>query len=213
YIGEQILQRINVLENQANYTKALELCELLASMAPFTSIANEKIKTIENKNIFIDLCKERRLVEAFAMIEANYEIYSLQECKKLYEDFKSSAKTAFKSAVEGNGESVLNALRDYLNIETFRDKIASLLKIAYLAEFKLKVSSNEAQSINWEETFRYYIERYGKDEELKQVAEELGLIDVLEGISFDGNSRGYLTTMTAISLLCIDNRPLQSYQD
>ncbi len=214
YIGEQILQRINALENQANYAKALELCGLLASMVPFASIANEKIKTIENKNAFIDLYKERRLVEAFAMIEANYELYSLQESKNLYDEFKSSVKVAFEYALKGEGESALNALAEYLNVETFRDKIASLLKVAYLAEFKLNAPSaeNETQNINWRESFRHYIDRYGKDEELKQVAENLGLLDVLEGISYEGNPKGYLNTIVAISLLCIDNQPLQSYE-
>ncbi|WP_104722350.1 WD40 repeat domain-containing protein [Helicobacter mesocricetorum] len=215
YIGEQILQRINALENQANYNKALELCELLASMVPFTNIANEKIKTIENKNHFTELCKERRLIEAFAMIEANYELYSLQECKSLYSDFKSVAKVAFESAVNGDGESVLHTLSDYLGIETFRDKIASLMKIAYLAEFKLHAPSDEKEgpNIDWRETFRHYIQRYGKDEELKQVAESLGLTDVLESISDDGNPKGYLTVIVAISLLSIDNTPLQSYEE
>lgn len=107
YIGEQILQRINALENQANYAKALELCGLLASMVPFASIANEKIKTIENKNAFIDLYKERRLVEAFAMIEANYELYSLQESKNLYDEFKSSVKVAFEYALKGEENLLL----------------------------------------------------------------------------------------------------------
>ncbi len=121
---------------------------------------------------------------------------------------------AFEYALKGEGESALNALAEYLNVETFRDKIASLLKVAYLAEFKLNAPSaeNETQNINWRESFRHYIDRYGKDEELKQVAENLGLLDVLEGISYEGNPKGYLNTIVAISLLCIDNQPLQSYE-
>ncbi|WP_416827388.1 WD40 repeat domain-containing protein, partial [Helicobacter ganmani] len=48
-IGDQIAQRVNACENQNDYTKALEICKLLASMSPFKTLADEKAKTIQIK--------------------------------------------------------------------------------------------------------------------------------------------------------------------
>ena len=60
---------------------------------------------------------------------------------------------------------------------------------------------------------QYYIERYGKDEELKKLVGEIGLQRELDAIPFDGNAKGYLTTIIADSLLSIDDKPLQQHDE
>lgn len=214
-IGDQIAQRVNACENQNDYTKALEICKLLASMSPFKTLADEKAKTIQIKLDFAQACKERKLADAFKMAETYFELRSMPEYKKLYDDFKRYEKIAFGFAATGNGKATLDNLKDYLYIEYWRDKIAAILKIAYLSEFMLNAPGKEGAQpdICWKETFQYYIERYGKDEEIKKLANEIGLQDVLDSIPFDGNPKGYLTTIVADSLLCIDNQPLHQHEE
>ncbi|TLD87303.1 WD40 repeat domain-containing protein [Helicobacter sp. MIT 05-5294] len=212
-IGDQIAQRVNAYENQNDYTKALEICKLLASMSPFKSLADEKARTIQIKLEFAQACKERKLADAFKMAETYFELRSMPEYKKLYDDFKRYEKIAFGFATAGNGKATLDNLKEYLYIEYWRDKIAAILKIAYLSEFMLNApgKSGAQPDICWRETFQYYIERYGKDEEIKKLSDEIGLRDVLDSIPFDGNPKGYLTTIVADSLLCIDNQPLHQH--
>ena len=214
-IGDQIAQHVNACENQNDYTKALEICKLLASMSPFKTLADEKAKTIQIKLDFAQACKERKLADAFKMAETYFELRSMPEYKKLYDDFKRYEKIAFGFAATGNGKATLDNLKDYLYIEYWRDKIAAILKIAYLSEFMLNAPGKEGAQpdICWKETFQYYIERYGKDEEIKKLANEIGLQDVLDSIPFDGNPKGYLTTIVADSLLCIDNQPLHQHEE
>lgn len=178
-IGDQIAQRVNACENQNDYTKALEICKLLASMSPFKTLADEKAKTIQIKLDFAQACKERKLADAFKMAETYFELRSMPEYKKLYDDFKRYEKIAFGFAATGNGKATLDNLKDYLYIEYWRDKIAAILKIAYLSEFMLNAPGKEGAQpdICWKETFQYYIERYGKDEEIKKLANEIGLQD------------------------------------
>lgn len=213
-IGEQIMQRINALENQGEYQKAHDVCKLLASMIPFKSVANDKLKSLKLKLEFIQAYSENKLSELFAMAESNYELRSLNECRKIYDDFKTKEKLAFSFASKGKGKEVLDTLKEYLYIECWRDKIASILKLAYLSEFMLNApgKAGAIEGISWKETFQYYIERYSKDEEIKKIAEEMGLIDVLNSIPFEGNREGYLSAIVADSLLSIDDKPLVQHE-
>ena len=213
-IGEQIMQRINVLENQGDYQKANDVCKLLASMIPFKAVANDKLKILKLKLEFMQAYNENKLSELFAMAESNYELRSLSECRKLYDDFKAKEKIAFSFASKGKGKEALDSLKEYLYIECWRHKIASILKLAYLSEFILNAPGKVGaiEGISWKETFQYYIERYSKDEEIKKIAEEMGLIDVLDSIPFEGNREGYLSTIVADSLLSIDDKPLSQYE-
>ena len=214
-IGDQIIQRVNALENQNNFAKALEVCKLLASMAPFKNEAGAKIKIIQLKQEFAEACKNRKLIDAFKMAESYYELRSMPEYKKLYETFKKCEKIAINAASTGNGKLALDSLKDYLHIECWVDKIAAILKIAYLAEFANNAPGKEGaiENISWKETLQYYIERYGKDEELKKLVGEIGLQAELDAIPFDGNPKGYLTTIVADSLLSIDDKPLQQHDE
>ncbi|TLD81233.1 WD40 repeat domain-containing protein [Helicobacter sp. MIT 11-5569] len=214
-IGDQIIQRVNALENQNEFVKALEVCKLLASMAPFKNAASSKVKIIQLKQDFAQACKEHKLSEAFKMAEEYYELRSMPEYKILYDTFKKQEKIAFNFAAIGNGKDTLDSLKDYLHIECWVDKIAAILKIAYLAEFAKNAPGKEGaqENISWKETFQYYIERYGKDEELKKVVSEMGLQAELDSIPFDGNPKGYLTTIIADSLLSIDDQPLHQHEE
>ena len=214
-IGDQIIQRVNALENQNDFAKALEVCKLLASMAPFKNEAGAKIKIIQLKQEFAEACKNRKLIDAFKMAESYYELRSMPEYKKLYETFKKCEKIAINAASTGNGKLALDSLKDYLHIECWVDKIAAILKIAYLAEFANNAPGKEGaiENISWKETLQYYIERYGKDEELKKLVGEIGLQAELDAIPFDGNPKGYLTTIVADSLLSIDDKPLQQHDE
>lgn len=214
-IGDQIIQRVNALENQNEFGKAIEVCKLLASMAPFRDAASAKVKIIQLKQDFAQACREHKLSEAFKLAEEHYELRSMPEYKILYDTFKQHEKIAFSFAVAGNGKGVLDNLKDYLHIECWVDKIAAILKIAYLAEFTKNAPGKEGaiENVSWKETFQYYIERYGKDEELKKVASEIGLQDELNSISSEGNSKGYLTAIIADSLLSIDDQPLNQHEE
>ena len=98
-------------------------------------------------------------------------------------------------------------IKEYLNIKCWQDKIASILKIAYLNEF-IQNAYQGSQNINWKESFEYYIKRYGKDEELKKIATEMGLENILKSIPQEGNPQGYLSVSLAESLLCINEQSL-----
>ena len=114
-IGDQIIQRVNALENQNDFAKALEVCKLLASMAPFKNEAGAKIKIIQLKQEFAEACKNRKLIDAFKMAESYYELRSMPEYKKLYETFKKCEKIAINAASTGNGKLALDSLKDYYN--------------------------------------------------------------------------------------------------
>ncbi|RAX52580.1 WD40 repeat domain-containing protein [Helicobacter sp. 11-8110] len=206
-VGNQIMQRISALENQNELHKALEVCKLLNAMFPFRNIANEKSKLIQLKQEFSQYCTSKQLSKAFEMAEEHFELHSMLEYKILYDDFKAKSKIAFGFASNGDGKGVIDTLKEYLNIKCWQDKIASILKIAYLNEF-IQNAYQGSQNINWKESFEYYIECYGKDEELKKIATEMGLENILKSIPQEGNPQGYLSVSLAESLLCINEQSL-----
>ncbi|MDD6055646.1 MAG: WD40 repeat domain-containing protein [Helicobacter sp.] len=214
-IGDQIMQRVNACENQNDFAKANEICKLLSSMVPFREVATQKAKILQIKQEFATACQNRKLAEAFKLAETHDILRSTEEYKNLYSTFKQCEKNALTFASAGNGKGALDNLRDYLHIEYWQDKIAAILKVAYLKEFALNAPNKEGalDNISWKETFQYYIERYGKDEELKKVAEEMGLTSVLNEIPFEGNAKGYLNQIIADSLLSIDNQPLHQHEE
>ena len=176
-------------------------------MFPFRNIANEKSKLIQLKQEFSQYCTSKQLSKAFEMAEEHFELHSMLEYKILYDDFKAKSKIAFGFASNGDGKGVIDTLKEYLNIKCWQDKIASILKIAYLNEF-IQNAYQGSQNINWKESFEYYIKRYGKDEELKKIATEMGLENILKSIPQEGNPQGYLSVSLAESLLCINEQSL-----
>lgn len=217
FIGEQIMQKVALLEDSGDYVRALEVCKILSSMPPFRQIANDKAERIKIKQEFLNAIKEHKLAQAFILAEEHPEFKGLKEGKALYENFKNKTKIALGCANAGDGKATLDCLKEYLYIDLWKDKIASILKIAYLNEFlahspKKEAQNKEEENISWEETFGYYIERYGKDEELKKVAQEMGLEAIVDKIPLDGNAKGYLTAIIADSLISIDNQPLQEHK-
>lgn len=190
-IGEQLLDKISILEVQRDFQKALEFAKVLSSMSPFKLAATEKTKGIEKKINFLDAYKKKDIQKAFYLIESSPELKALPEFVELNEAFNKIAQKAYDFAFAGDAANALKILNDYLPIKYWSEKIGAIMKTAYLNEIKNFAASEEANKADWSKTLIDFIERFGKNDEIEKICEITGLKKYLDAINSKGNIMGY----------------------
>lgn len=200
-IGEQFLEKMSQLENAKNFQKALEVGKILTTLIPFRKMAMERSKLIEKKMAFLEAYEKKDVQLAYHLIEGAPDLKSLPEFIALNERFKELSEEAYKKAFSGFSKEALDQLSDYLEVAYWEDKIASIMNVAYLNEIR-NCSEAIKEATDWGKTLSYYIDRFGKNDELEKVCGMKGLKEHLGNIDSKGDPSGYrhcsyLTTILA----------------
>ena len=111
------------------------------------------------------------------------------EFKVACADFDKSYESAKKWSLKGRADRVIASFGEYINVEYWVDRIAILIKQAYLEEIKNSVS--DFDEIDWERTLTRYIERFSADEELERILIKFKLKNKLDQLEVRGDMRGY----------------------
>lgn len=191
-VGEQLIERISVFEGKEEFRKAIEFGKVLANMAPFKHLAIERIRFIERKISFLEAFKEKDYVKAYAIVEASSDLKALPQFSDLLDLFKECSHKALDCAFLGDPKGAYSSLEEYHNVTYWKDKIGSIMKIAYLNEIKNATSNYQDDDIDWVRTFNFYIDRYGKDDEIERISQEIKKSFVLDSINDKGDVAGYL---------------------
>ena len=193
FLGQQIVQRIALLENEKNFEKAIELAKFLGMLAPFKNLALERVKLIEKKRAFLEVLNAKELKKAYALADSEESLRALPEFIKLLEEFSMLHERAYALAYRGNSKDTLALLEEYLEIPYWQEKIASTMRIAYLYEIKTLSKKLAPKEVEWGRSLEGYVERFGKDDELATVCEACGLKQYFDEITSTGDPHGYQT--------------------
>lgn len=184
--GESTLTKITTLEQNGEYQKALKLSESIVDFIPFQKNLSQIVEALKAKIAFVEYVEKDLEFEAYKLIEERVELKLLDAYEKLTNKFKVTLSNASEMAYKGEVLETLNIFGKYMEMDYYRDKIASIIKIAYLNEIK-----NADIEINFENVFNLYISRFSKDNEIEKLAKELKKVEILDKLE-DGDEKGYL---------------------
>lgn len=190
-LGQQLVDRIALLENAKDFDKAIEISKFLGGLFPFKNLASERIKLIEKKRAFLEAHSAKDLKKAYTLIEQEENLKALPEYIQLMEQFSMLNERAYSLASKGLSADTLLVLEDYLEIPYWQDKIASTMKIAYLYEIKGVAAKSSSEEIDWKKSIEIYVERFSKDDELMKICEGSGLKKSLDEVTQKGDPQGY----------------------
>ena len=196
-MGQKILKQLKQSIQANDFAKAKEFVTFLA---PFSNVEQEftKLKhSLVARIKFFDAIGKNDINVIFALAKENIDLRLLKEYDAIEEKFKSLSKQALELAFKADVVAVQKLFEPYKEVTLFEDKIASLVKIAYLSEMKLAA---EKPGVNWEKIFTKFISYYGKSDDLVHVASKIGQLDVLKAIKTASDRYGYKKQTLATSI-------------
>jgi WD40 repeat protein len=101
--------------------------------------------------------------------------------KEIEKVFLSRCEMAKAHAFAGKPKQVVKILDQYQNIEFTMDKVATLVKTAYIEEIKLKMKAG--LQIDWGVTLANYAKFFGKDDEIRDFYETIHKESFIEAIA------------------------------
>ncbi len=187
-LGEKMLTNLIELEKNFQYQEAKKIAETLLVFPTLKRAANEKIVLMQQKENFLEVIAQKNIKKVYSMVNDIENLRSMQQFKDFTKDFLRLYEEAKPYAYLGNAQHVMVIFGEYMEINYWIDKIASLMKIAYLKQISNALNEIE---VNWPITLKRYYERFGKSAEIIKILQDHPSQTILEEFEGDGESDGY----------------------
>lgn len=187
-LGEKMLTNLIDLEKNFQYQEAKKIAETLLVFPNLKRSANEKIVLIQQKENFLEAIQQKDIKKVYAMVDDIEILRSMRQFKDFTKDFLKLYEEAKPYAYVGNAQHIRVIFGEYMEISYWIDKIASLMKIAYLKQ--INNALNEIQ-VNWLITIKRYYERFGKSAEIIKLLQNHPSKAILDEFEGEGESDGY----------------------
>lgn len=108
--------------------------------------------------------KEKKLHNAYALIDANPQLNNLNEVQDLEKEWTEKMKHAEKEALLGNTKEIKSILGNLIDLPSRSQKIGMLLRQSYLTQIKLLIIKHQTKAI--QHAINNYISIFSYDTEL-----------------------------------------------
>jgi hypothetical protein len=188
-VGDNMYKALLSQIQEKDFAKAKESVTTLQGFKPYKDKIKEVLKELETTMGFFSAINEQNITKAYIMADINMNLRNTPEFQELHIEFKKLCERAKEEAFKGKAKNVYSILEDYMEIDFTLDKVASLMKIAYLTEIKnTKGSSN----YHWEKTIKNYLDIFSFDIEFKRALEIIGKESYVEDLDEkDMSESGY----------------------
>lgn len=187
-MGRKLMDLFLQYEKEQKYEEAAELAKKIAVFPMFAKSITEKMNAINIKSAFIEAVEKGDDTLAFRLLDRNESLKTLPQFQELQKRFEVVFDAAKQHAFSGEPKSALLKMAELKDIPFWRDKVASIMKVAYINEMKIYAKDRD---VNWEMTFKRYMKRFGKDAELRKIAKDMNKLEILDAIDDSGESEGY----------------------
>ncbi len=188
-LSDKFFDEFNTLEQNGEYEQALEKAKFLSDFPNHKKAIKDRLIIMAAKEKFIDAVNKHNVKLAYELLDKNEILRGLSAFMKLKEDFEERYNNSLIYAEQGNPKKTMLSLSTYMEIRYWIDRISILMKKAYLAEMKQNIGRSD---VNWNITLKRYIDRFGKDDEIKKlVKSDAPLQEELEKIPGEGDKGGY----------------------
>ncbi len=187
---------------QALHASDFQKCkDYITFLAPFSNIRAEYVKLVENFKVrvaFFQALQKNDVDTIFSMAKEHNELRTLREYETIENRFKELSKKALDFAFIADVRGIKEVFGNYTTVKLFEDKIASLIKIAYLNQMRKEANNPK---IDWQSVFSKFITYYGKSDDLLFTARQINQIEILKKIKLPNNPEGYKKEALVDSIL------------
>lgn len=203
-LGERMMSDLIELEKSGNFEKVEEMAKYLVNFPTLKRAVNERLIIMQQKRMIIDAIAKRNTKRVYEIVLEHEILKNMPEFKEFCKDFEERFERAKNYAFNGEAKRAMLTLSVYMEIPYRLDRIASILKIAYLEELRKHAREDK---INWPLTLRRYFERFGKDTEIEHFVDDFGLRAYFEKFEGDGDREGYrrLKFIDELRIYLVDN--------
>ena len=187
-VGDKMFANLIDLEKQGRYEEAKKIAETLLVFPNLKRSANERIVLIQQKEALLSAIERRDISKVYTLVDEVEILRTMLEFKEFTKDFLGHYEEARVYASFGNATHIMALLDEYMKLNYWQDKIASLFKIAYLKQIS---NALDAQDVNWQITIKRYFERYGKSIEIVKMLKNHPAKEVLDTFEGEGDADGY----------------------
>ncbi len=176
------------LEKSGKFEQAEEASKYLLNFPPFKRAVTERLILMQQKKLMFDAIEKNNIKRVYEIALEYETLKNLPEFKSFCKDFEDKFERAKSYAFNGEPKRAMLTLSIYMEVPYWIDRVASLLKIAYLQEIQNRLHESD---VNWPLTIRRYTDRFGKDTEIEHLLGENNLLHHLEKIEGEGDREGY----------------------
>jgi hypothetical protein len=173
-------QGVALIQEQ-KYQQALKLLNVLKPIGHYREKISELLVDIDYKIKLKRALANKDIALVYQLATEHETIRFELGYKEIEKVFLSRCEMAKAHAFAGKPKQVIKILDQYQNIEYTRDKVATLVKTAYIEELKLK--NKAGIRIDWGITLGNYLKFFGKDDEIKDFYELMHKESFLETIA------------------------------
>ncbi|HIC42984.1 MAG TPA: hypothetical protein EYO73_01410 [Sulfurimonas sp.] len=189
--GENKLEEVLMYENLNRFDKVLETIESLKMFPMLEGELKEILQRVLIKKEFDTSIMQRQYAKAFEMIDEYEFVQSLPKALGLEAKFQKDIENAQGDKI--TPKMVLEKLKKYSSFAACKERIASVLKYAYINEM---YAYSQHDIIYWEKVFHRFLSIYGEDNSLKKFAKISGrqvtYTKALDKINFIGIKKSKL---------------------
>jgi WD40 repeat protein len=176
-VGDNMYRSLLSQIQEKDFVKAKETVEILQQFKPYKDKVKELLKELESNMGFFSAVSAGDVAKAYRMADINMTLRSTPEFQELNEEFKKLLERAKKEAFGGQAKNVYTILDNYMDIDFTLDKVASIMKIAYLNEIK---NTGGKSDFHWQKTIDNYLSMFNFDIELKRALEDINKVSYVE---------------------------------
>lgn len=189
--GNSTLQNALELEQNGDYTQALELLNSITDFFPFQQDLQWRIQQLESLCALQEAIEQSSHANALQMLVDHPMLRTSPISAKIKLKLERQFHKAFEGALRGEPEEAITALKPFLNQPPLAGKIASIMKIAYMNEL-LKQKKN-LPNIHWKKSIKGYLERFGHDHFMERFTVHFKAEKLVRSLEHKADDQGYLT--------------------
>ena len=168
--------------------KLKKIANILIDFPTLKRSANERIVMVQQKENLLLAIEKEDIKKVYSLVDEIESLRSMEEFKAFTKGFLTRYEDAKPYAYNGDAKHAMVVLGEYVEIHYWVDRIASLLKNAYLKQ--IRDAFNEPD-VNWTMTIKRYFERYGKNIEIIKMLENRPQKEILDKFEGEGKADGY----------------------
>jgi hypothetical protein len=192
--GENLIKKAKELLKEGEYKKVVNIADILEEFPMFkeeTQDLKEKAKTLLEFHRIL-ATNDLNLVEKF--VKAHPFLEDTEDYRALEREWRDKVEESEFYAAKGDVKTILEELRDYMDVSDKRIKIGQLVKSAYLQQIislLAKAAKGKNVSKYFEKAVKNYIRIFGFDMEISDLIDKAKKLKIQ--INLDNITEGDMT--------------------